>query len=49
MDLSFNDITYNDAVFSKFKDAIKSVQIIQLNLAGNNIGIGGLQVTVAIG
>jgi Ran GTPase-activating protein (RanGAP) involved in mRNA processing and transport len=41
LDLSFNDIQFNEHTFAKIKDALRCSKVIDLNLSGNKIGPKG--------
>ena len=41
LDISYNDIVFQEATFQKLKDAIKNSNLKELNLTGNQLGAGG--------
>jgi hypothetical protein len=43
LDLSYNDIIYNEAAFRKLKVAVRSSSLMTLDLSGNEIGVQGFK------
>jgi Leucine Rich repeat len=41
LDLSFNDIVYQEETFQNLREAIRNSSLRELNLTGNQFGAGG--------